>query len=160
MRRLRATTAVLASVAALLAITSLVATPAALASTGTVSPRVHCGGFNGHWSLNSRFPAIDIEVWGVLWSTCPGSDTVLELAPPHQSPNPIWHTRGEHSVGVNYVSGGFFDTGGIPSLKVCNNYGGAWHCSRPTHYWPVGVTDRGPGPPRGSRTDRSVYAQT
>ncbi len=129
MRRLRATTALLASVGALLAISGLIATPAALASTGTVSPRVHCGGFNGHWSLRRHGLAIGIRVWGVLWSTCPGVNTVLGLAPPHQSQGAIWQTGGDHSVGVNYFTGGLIDTGGIPALQVCNKYG----CSRPTH---------------------------
>jgi hypothetical protein len=130
MRRLRATTALLASVAALLAMSGLIATPAALASTGTVSPRVHCGGFNGHWNLRRHGLAIAIHVWGELWSTCPGVKIVLGLAPPHQSQGPIWWTTGVHTVGVNYFTGGFIDTGGTPALQLCTKYG----CSRPTHH--------------------------
>ena len=52
---------------------------------------------------------IDIHVWGQLWSTCPGSNTELELAPPHHSPAPFWQTLGDHSVGVNYFTGWFID---------------------------------------------------
>ena len=139
MRRLRATaTAFIVSIGAAVGLYGAVATPAALAYPhATASPRVHCGGFNGHltWSDN-WYPLNSVHVWGQLWTTCYNSDTMLELSVPGSawSNVPISHTTHAtrwYSVGVNYNSRhslGFIT--GTPSVRVCNNYGGTYHCGK------------------------------
>lgn len=73
-------TALLAGIAASLGVFGLAVTPAALASpNATVSPRVQCGGFNGHVAWSPWWQSAYIHVWGTVWSNC-RSYTTLDLS--------------------------------------------------------------------------------
>jgi hypothetical protein len=107
----------------------VVATPVALASPhATVSPRVRCGGFNGHIEWTGTVSVIPyIQVWGKVWSTC-RSYTTLELSYEQGFSSATQEAGttfgfGHDSEGVNY---GAEDLGNAPvghiSVKVCSTY--------------------------------------
>ncbi len=140
-------TAMLAATVAFLAVCGAIA-PAALASQANVSPRVKCGGFNGHvgWTPWYDVSIYNIHVWGILWSRCNNTYASLELSYAHGIPVALGYTVGGPygfgiaSEGINGGQGMSFPPGGI-SVRVCvyypgSNYitGGPHVCGRP---WPV-----------------------
>ena len=139
MKRLRATaTALFVAIGAVVAMSGLIAPSAALASpSATVSPRVHCGGFNGHVDWSDWWQPFNVHVWGIVWTTCHRSDTVLQLS--YNAPGSVTKLAGQtarqyglYSNGVNYsVDWAFGPIIGSPTVKVCNDYGGSWHCGSP-----------------------------
>jgi hypothetical protein len=94
----------------------------------TVSPRVYCGGFNGHVSWDHQ----DISVWGELWETC-GGKSYLYLSwndPAHWNEQQGgWVQNG--TTGINARVGTMLSPSNI-AVTVCNTYGG-WHCGSPQH---------------------------
>lgn len=138
MRRLRRTTgALVVTIGAVLALSGMIAAAPALASPhASASARVHCGGFNGQLTW-SPFPG-GVHVWGVLWTTCHGSDSYLFVSEPGNGTymiHPSTDARVRRfSVGINYEPGNsvFSAITGTPSVTVCNTYGGGWHCGTPS----------------------------
>jgi hypothetical protein len=138
-RIVRRVTACLAGVAASLAIFGLAFAPAALASpNATVSPRVQCGGFNGHIAWSPWWQSGYIHVWGIVWSNC-RSYATLELSydsgfQGETEQAGITFGYGRDSEGVNYwAENALWPVGGI-SLRVCTSYpSGRSVCGRPWH---------------------------
>lgn len=142
MKRMRVPTrftALLAGIAASLGVFGLAVTPAALASpNATVSPRVQCGGFNGHVAWSSWWQSAYIHVWGVLWSNCK-SYTTLELSYDSGYKGETEEAGGtfgfdRDSQGVNYLAENAFGPVGGISVKVCASYpNGRTVCGSPSH---------------------------
>ena len=129
---------VLALVAATLGTFGSVAAPAALGSPNApASPRVQCGGFNGHIAWNGLIGTWYIHVWGIVWSSCK-SFTTLKVTYSEGTGGGTQKagvTFGfeRDSEGVNYnVEGLGGPTVGHISVKVCSTHPtGRTMCGRP-----------------------------
>jgi hypothetical protein len=101
--------------------------------TATVSPRVTCGGFNGHiiWDTAAFAPNGEyyVEIYGEVWSTC-NSTSYVYLA----WDSPTYHNADDgnagpyRTTGVLTTHGGLLKGAGYISVDVCNTYNGGWHC--------------------------------
>ena len=104
--------------------------PAALINCNpcTVSPRVSCGGFNGHIQWGNS----GITVWGIVWDTCGNAWSSLWLS---------FNSLGAHtnedisevengSTGVDHLETAYLP--GNIGVAVCNTHGG-WHCGGTWH---------------------------
>jgi hypothetical protein len=129
---------VLALIATTLGAFGSVAAPVALGSpNATVSPRVQCGGFNGHIAWSGWIGSPYIHVWGIVWSSCK-SFTTLKVTYSEGTGGGTQEagvTFGfeRDSEGVNYNVEGL---GGAPvgyiSIRVCSTHPtGRAVCSRP-----------------------------
>lgn len=129
---------VVALIAATLGAFGSVAAPVALGSpNATVSPRVQCGGFNGHIAWSGLTGTPYIHVWGIVWSTCK-SFTTLKVTYSEGTGGGAQQaglTFGfeRESQGVNYQVEGL---GGAPvghiSIKVCSTHPtGRTVCGKP-----------------------------
>lgn len=108
----------------------------------TVSPRVQCGGYNGHvWWDDANFGGTYIiGTYGEVWDTC-GWTTYVYLSWEQnmglRSGNDnAGHATDFTTVGVNYSDsrpaesvGGVSDVG----IAVCSTYNNGWHCGSTQH---------------------------
>jgi hypothetical protein len=101
------------------------ATPAI--SERTVSPRVDCGGFNGHIAWDYQ----GIHVWGELWDSC-GSTAYLYVSykDPFGENFQIGNVSKRGTVGIDWQSDQTGTAPGYISATVCSNHV-KWHCGTP-----------------------------
>jgi hypothetical protein len=107
---------------------AVVTTPAALATPhATVSPRVRCGGFNGHVAWPSGVAIPYVQVWGKVWSGC-RSYTTLELSykqgfsgATQEAGTTFGFERDTEGVNYSAEDLGIAPVGHI-SVKVCSTY--------------------------------------
>jgi hypothetical protein len=96
------------------------------APNATVSPRVDCGGFNGHISWDSQ----DVSVWGQLWESC-GATSYLYVS--YKDPTganwQIGSVSHRGTAGINWSITTVAAPGYI-SVTVCSNHI-KWHCGTP-----------------------------
>jgi hypothetical protein len=100
------------------------------------SPRVSCGGYNGHMWYSTFGGADALGTYGELWDTC-GGTTYLYLSWDELAGlihhNVLVATASNHAtVGVNQ-SYEIFNPASNVGLAVCSNYGG-WHCGATQHF--------------------------
>ena len=96
-------------------------------SWATVSPRVNCGGFNGHvgWDYQG------IEVYGQLWESCGGTAYLyVSYKDPFGENVQIANVANHGTTGLDWQSGQTGTAPGYISVTVCSNHGG-WHCGTP-----------------------------
>jgi len=101
------------------------ATPAI--SEKAVSPRVDCGGFNGHIAWDYQ----GIHVWGELWDSC-GSTAYLYVSykDPYGENFQIGNVSNHGTVGIDWQSDQTGTAPGYISVTVCSTHI-KWHCGTP-----------------------------
>lgn len=112
--------------------------------TYTVSPRVTCGGYNGHvWWVDLNFGGTSsIGTYGDVWDTCYADTTYVYLSWQQNmglrsgNDQAGWASSNTGTRGVNYTDGRPAESvGGVSDvgIVVCNNYNYGWHCGAPQH---------------------------
>jgi hypothetical protein len=102
----------------------------------TASPRVSCGGYNGHVDYTNDGASITLATYGEVWDTC-GATTYLYLSWDElsglQHHNAQVQTASNHAtVGANQ-SYELFQGASNVGVAVCNTNGG-WHCGATQHF--------------------------
>jgi hypothetical protein len=107
----------------------------------TVSPRVKCGGYNGHvWWTDDLEGTTIIGTYGEVWDLC-GATTYVYLkweqnAGLRSGNDNAGHASDFATVGVDYYDGNpTLSIGGVSDVQVtvCRTYSNGWHCGVPDH---------------------------
>ena len=112
--------------------------------TYTVSPRVTCGGYNGHiWWVDLNFGGTSsIGTYGEVWDTCYADTTYVYLSWEQNAglrsgnDQAGWASNNTGTRGVNYTDGRPAESvGGVSDvgITVCNTYNYGWHCGATQH---------------------------